>query len=231
MSNKTKANGNAVILDGVTMSFAHLFEKDTYGGNDCYDAAFLIDKNDETALNAIKKAIETAKKEGEARNWNGRTPGNIYLPLHDGDTEKDTVKYPEYRGKYYIKGKNAMQPPLVMDVKRGHIPLTEEDDGNVVYPGMKCAAGLSFHPYLFAGNAGIRCQLDSVLKTGDGPRLGGGPAINYDSAYDEWFKEAGTDDIRPEVDVIDDDDDNAEAKKARVEEYAGDSTNDDDYPF
>jgi hypothetical protein len=93
-------------------------------------------------------------------------------PLRDGDTERDTDKYPEYKGHYFINA-NTYNKPSVVDAKMNDII-----DKSELYSG--CFGRVSIMPaaYNVDGNKGIKFYLNNVQKLAEGEPLGGAGASN-----------------------------------------------------
>jgi hypothetical protein len=89
-------NTTNVITGKVRLSYANIFTPKAMEGStdEKYSVCLLIDKNDKSTVNKIKKAIEVAKEKGKSEKWNGRIPGGLKLPLRDGDERAD--EHPEY---------------------------------------------------------------------------------------------------------------------------------------
>ena len=62
------------------------------------------------------------------------------------------------------------------------VKLVDCLDEEEFYSGVKGAASLRFYPYNNAGNTGISCNLDNLLKLEDGDRIGGG-SMSADQAF------------------------------------------------
>jgi hypothetical protein len=88
-------------------------------------------------------------------------------PLRDGDTERDTEKYSEYKGHYFINA-NTYNRPGVVDAQKNDII-----DKSELYSG--CYGRVSIMPaaYNVDGNKGIKFYLNNVQKLADGEPLGG----------------------------------------------------------
>jgi hypothetical protein len=156
-----------VITDKVRLSFTqHVFTPDEKGS---YSIMLLIDKKDKETLAAINGTVEKFKTDPKAVTiWGSKFLASFKSPLRDGDTERDTEKYPEYKGHYFLNA-NTYNKPSVVDSKMNDII-----DKSELYPG--CFGRVSMIPAAFNvdGNKGIKFYLNNVQKLADGPAFGAG---------------------------------------------------------
>jgi len=103
-------------LNNVRLSFASLFKKATFGGEETkFEGTFLIDKDDQVdTIAEINTAIAAMLKEKKAK----LSPDRICFK--DGDE----IDYDGYAGHMSIKASNAKRP-IVID--RDKSPLVEDD--------------------------------------------------------------------------------------------------------
>lgn len=149
----------------VRLSYCHLFEPHAMEGNEPkYSTAILIDKKDTSTINAIKEAIELAKKNGVSK-WGGKVPPTLKTPLRDGDEERPDDE--AYEGCYFLNANSKQRPGVVdQDVQ----PIL---DATEVYSGCYGRLTLNFYAYNANGNKGIAAGLGNVQKLEDGEPLGG----------------------------------------------------------
>ena len=156
-----------VITGKVRLSFTqHVFTPDEKGS---YSIMLLIDKKDKETLAAINGTVEKFKTDPKAVTiWGSKFLASFKSPLRDGDTERDTEKYPEYKGHYFLNA-NTYNKPSVVDSKMNDII-----DKSELYPG--CFGRVSMIPAAFNvdGNKGIKFYLNNVQKLADGPAFGAG---------------------------------------------------------
>lgn len=171
---------NEVRTGMVRFTYCHLFEPKTPKGGTkpIYSTGIIIPKSDTATLQAIKGAIEAAKKNGIEKKWGGKAPANLTIAVHDGD-----VKYPGdpiYAKSFVINIKSDRQPGIV----DAGTPPTKITDPNEFYSG--CYGRAFFQTYAFDtnGNKGIGFGLQHVQKLKDGERLAGG--VSVESAFDDW---------------------------------------------
>ena len=152
-------------------SYVHLLEKTSVrGGKEHYSCSFLISKEDEKSVEAVKRAIKAAYEEGKDKlKGTGKTAPafeTLKSPLRDGD-----IKFPdrgEYKGCYFLNANNYNRRPTVVDAEFNPIENPEE-----IYSGMYCKAFCKAYAFNMGLNKGIALSLEHVMKVADGSRLGG----------------------------------------------------------
>ena len=171
-----KVTDNKVVFGPCRLSYTHLFNKYNPGGSGESGAKYmtnvLIPKGENETLNAIKKAIEAAKKSGVASKWGGKEPKKCDLPLRDGDDKDDDV----YEGMYYLNAKCSTRPGIV---DRDRNPIVDEEE---IYSGVWAIVSVTFYPYDTNGNRGVACGLNNVMKYKDDEKLGGRTSAENDFA-------------------------------------------------
>lgn len=155
--------GAKVITGTVRFSYVNVFRKSDLDNK--YSVVLLIPKDDKKTLNAVRKAIETAKKEGIADKWKGKEPRDLWNPLRDGDDEK-ADEHPEYAGMYFLKAKSDSKPIILDEYKDEILDETE------FYSGCWGRANISF--FAFDNNTkGISVGLNALQKKRDDEAFGG----------------------------------------------------------
>lgn len=173
-------NPNKVIIP-CRFSYLHCWEPDSVNGSEPkYSVSAIIPKADAATVNAIKAAIENAKKESMSK-WGGKIPPNLKLPLRDGDI--DRPEDDAYAGCYFLNA-NSRQAPQVVDRHVQPIP-----DQSEVYSGCYGQISVTFYGYNSNGNRGIAAGLGNIQKLRDGESLGGraNAAEEFESAEDDDF--------------------------------------------
>nr|DAF29433.1 MAG TPA: DNA helix destabilizing protein [Caudoviricetes sp.] len=150
------------------------------GGEPKYSVSAIIDKKDTKTINAIKAAIEQAKKDSVSK-WGGKVPGNLHLPLRDGDIDRPDDE--AYAGCYFFNA-NSRQAPQVVDAKVQ--PILDQSE---VYSGCYGKISVTFYGYNANGNRGIAAGLGNIQKLKDGESLGGrsNAADDFQTEDDEDF--------------------------------------------
>lgn len=172
-------NSTKVITGKVRFSYANVFEPTAMqdGQTPKYNVSIIISKSDTKTVEAIKKAIEAAKKAGKSKiaDKNGKIPVNLKTPLRDGDEERPDD--PAYENSYFINANSERKPGIV---DRDLNPIMSRDD---FYSGCYGRASINF--YAFNVNSkGIACGLNNLQKLEDGERLAGGSSAEEDFGGD-----------------------------------------------
>ena len=148
-------------------SYLHCWEPDSVNGGDPkYSVSAIVPKSDTKTVEAIKAAIEQAKKDSVSK-WGGKVPGNLKTPLRDGDIDRPDDE--AYKGCYFFNA-NSRQAPQVVDGKVQ--PVLDQSE---VYSGCYGRISVTFYGYNSNGNRGIAAGLGNIQKLKDGEPLGGGP--------------------------------------------------------
>lgn len=160
----TNTNPTKVIVP-CRFSYLHCWEPDSVNGSEPkYSVSAIIPKSDYKTVNAIKAAIEQAKKDSVSK-WGGKVPGNLKLPLRDGDIDRPDDE--AYAGCYFFNA-NSRQAPQVVDSKVQ--PILDQSE---VYSGCYGKISVTFYGYNSNGNRGIAAGLGNIQKLKDGESLGG----------------------------------------------------------
>lgn len=180
-----------VVIGPVRLSYTHVFEpyapKD--GKNEPkYMTNLLIPKTEKKTIDAINKAIETAKQQAIVSKFGGKEPKKLELPMHDGD-EKDNDDDGIYEDHFYINAK-AKTRPGICDKKR--VPIMDEEE---VYSGCWAIMSVTFYGYDANGKKGIACGLNNIMKFKDDEHLGGRASAETDFADIPQFDDEDDDDL------------------------------------
>ncbi len=160
-------------------SYANVWEpKSINGGTPKFSVSLIIPKSDTKTIEAIKKAIQAAYKEGEAKlKGNSRSVPPleaIKTPLRDGDLERPNDE--AYKNSYFVNA-NSTTPPGIVDASVQPI-LTRSE----VYSGVYGRASINFYAFNSNGNRGIACGLNNLQKIRDGEPLGSRATAESDFA-------------------------------------------------
>ena len=171
MPNKTFTNPAKVITGKDTRwSYANVWEPKAIGegATEKYSVSLIIPKSDTATIEKIKRAIQAAYTEGEAKlKGTGKVVpalSVIKYPLRDGDT--DRPEDPAYANAYFVNANSVAQPGIV-DANLN--PIIER---NEVYSGVYGRASITFYAFNTNGNKGIACGLNNLQKLRDGESLG-----------------------------------------------------------
>lgn len=175
-------NNNATkVIVPCRFSYLHCWQPDSVNGGDPkYSVSAIISKSDTKTINAIKAAIEQAKKDSVSK-WGGKVPANLKLPLRDGDIDRPDDE--AYKDSYFFNA-NSRQAPQVVDAKVQ--PILDQSE---VYSGCYGKISVTFYGYNSNGNRGIAAGLGNIQKLRDGESLGGrsNAADDFQTEEDEDF--------------------------------------------
>lgn len=172
---------NTKVIVPCRFSYLHCWEPDSVNGGDPkYSVSAIIPKSDTKTINAIKAAIEQAKKDSVSK-WGGKVPANLKLPMRDGDIDRPDDE--AYAGCYFFNA-NSRQAPQVVDSKVQ--PILDQSE---VYSGCYGKISVTFYGYNSNGNRGIAAGLGNIQKLKDGESLGGrtSAADDFQTEEDEDF--------------------------------------------
>lgn len=175
-STTTKMN-----IGEVRFSYCHLFTPEAVsdGADKKYSVSVIIPKTNTQLIAGIKQCINAAYQQGLASRWKGRKPAVWKNPLRDGDTERPDDE--SYANSYFINVTSRTKPGIVKRMTVGGVTklveVTNEED---VYSGCYGYVSVNFFPFANAGNNGVACGLNNVLKTRDGEFLGGRSSAQAD---------------------------------------------------
>ena len=173
------------------MNFVRVFEPEAFNGGDPkYSVILSFPKTDTALLKKVQDAIDECVAKAKAQKYAGKLPKNFdIVELKDGDEdyEKDG-----FAGLYTLKASTTYKPEVVKKQvvmgKNQLVPITDQDE---FYSGCYGYASVSFYCYDNGVSKGVTCGLNSVLKSRDGERLGGGG--NVESDYADVLDDLDTD--------------------------------------
>ena len=170
-----KVNKNKVVFGPCRLSYTHVFNKYNPDGSSedgKYMTNVLIPKTETETIEAIKGAIETAKKQAIVSKWGGKEPKKLDMPLRDGDEKDDDV----YADHFYVNAKSNTRPGIV---DKDLTPIVDEEE---IYSGVWAYVSVTFYGYDVSGNRGIACGLNNIKKFKDDDKLGGRVSAESDFA-------------------------------------------------
>lgn len=185
MSEKNPMQATKVITGKVRFSYAHVFRPSAVndGEDKKYSVSLIIPKSDKKTVAAIEAAIEAAREQGKAK-WGGKIPKKLYLPLRDGDVEKEEDE--AYENAYFVNASSKTKPGLIDKFKR------EIEDEDEFYSGCWGRASINFYPFDAKGNRGVAAGLNNLMKLEDGEPLGG--RASAESDFEDYFEDTEEDD-------------------------------------
>jgi hypothetical protein len=168
----TESLNTKVITGLVRLSYANLFTPTSIDekGDKKYNTAILIPKSDKVTLDKLNTVVKALTEQVKAKN-NGKLPPKFKTPLRDGDDEKPDD--PAYADHFFLNASSKSKPGIVSrikDEKGKPIEITDEEE---VYSGCYCFVSLNLFTFDTAGNKGIGCGLNNVMKVKDGERFSG----------------------------------------------------------
>jgi len=137
------------------------------------EVTLLIPKtqNIDVIKNAVRAAVEAKWPDAKKR------PGNLALPIRDGDTEKPHLD--GYAGHWFMAFRCRNRVPGLVDASKQAIVNPDE-----FYAG--CFARVSFDAYAYdnAKKKGVSLGLNNIMKTKEGARFGNAVASAEDDFAD-----------------------------------------------
>lgn len=148
------------------ISFANIWEpKSINGSEEKYSVSCIIPKTDKKTLLNIHNAVEAAKEDGKVRKWGGKIPGNLKMPLRDGDIDRPDDE--AYAGAFFVNA-TSKDAPQIVD-RKVHPILDAMECGS----GDFCNVSVNFYPFNANGNRGVAAGLGNVQLVKHGERLAG----------------------------------------------------------
>lgn len=179
------------VITGVgRASYAHVFEpKVGLSGKSEWSLSFLIPKDDEKTLGALRKAAKAAMED----KWPDpkRRPSNLRNPIRDGD--EDRPDDAAYAGHYFINVSSKKYAPGIVD--RNMEPVT---DPRAFCSGDYCRVSVNAYGYDVNGNRGVSFGLNNIQVIRKGEPLTG--SSRPESDFDIF--EADDDDLGGDDDLF-----------------------------
>lgn len=176
-TSNNKNQGTKVVTGIVRFSYTNIWEPKSINGSDeKYSVSLIISKDDKETIDAINKAVEQAKKDGISK-FGGKIPGNLKLPLRDGDIERPDDE--AYKNSYFVNANSKDRPQIVDKSVR---PILDQSE---VYSGCYGRASITFYAFNSNGNKGVACGLGNLQKLKDGEALSGRSNASDDFTTEE----------------------------------------------
>lgn len=164
-----KVEGTKVVTGVVRLSYPNLHTPKAIaeGQEAKYSCCLLIPKSDSETIDAIRKAMDKVKSDYALANGGKKLPIKHDI-LRDGDAElaEGNKQGEEYAEHYFINA-SSKKPVKVIDKAKRDLPENE------IYGGCYVKASINFFAFDKAGNKGVACGLNGILKTADGEPFGG----------------------------------------------------------
>lgn len=181
MSTTTQvAPATKVVTGLVRFSYARVWEPVAIeeGKDKKYSVSIIIPKSDKETIKKINAALEAAIASGKDKFAGKKTSGPKFkMPLRDGDEERPDDE--AYVNSYFVTASSKVKPGIIDKDKN---EILDKDE---FYSGCYGKASLNFYPFNTAGNVGIGCGLQNLLKMKDGEALGGGRSKAEDDFSDD----------------------------------------------
>jgi hypothetical protein len=173
MANNNNNQSTTKIVVPCRISFANIWEPKSINGSDeKYSVSCIIPKSDKATLMKIHKAVEAAKEVASSKKWGGKIPGNLKLPLRDGDIDRPDDEAYENSMFFNASSKDA---PQIVDRKVQPI-LDAMECGSGDY----CNVSINFYGYSASGNRGVAAGLGNIQLIKHGDRLAGKASASSD---------------------------------------------------
>lgn len=156
------------------MNFVHVFKPDSFDDKSepKYSVVLAIEKGNNGAIATIKNAIAECKAKATAK-YGGTLPKKFNIvELQDGADWDEKFGLEDC---LILKASSSYKPEVVKKAKvMGKTQLVPIDDEEEFYSGCFGYASVVFYCYDTGVSKGITCGLNSLLKSRDGEKLGGG---------------------------------------------------------
>lgn len=155
------------------MNFVRVFEPEAFNGGDPkYSVVLSFEQSNTALVEKIRSAIQECVEKAKAQHGGKLPKGFKVVDLKDGDTDYETDGF---AGMFTLKASSAYKPEVVKKAKvmgkSQMVPITDEEE---FYSGCYGFASVSFFAYDNGVSKGVTCGLNSLLKSRDGEKLGGG---------------------------------------------------------
>lgn len=161
------------LIGEARMNFVRVFEPEAFNGGDPkYSVVLSFEQSNTALVEKIRSAIQECVEKAKAQHGGKLPKGFKVVDLKDGDTDYETDGF---AGMFTLKASSAYKPEVVKKAKvmgkSQMVPITDEEE---FYSGCYGFASVSFFAYDNGVSKGVTCGLNSLLKSRDGEKLGGG---------------------------------------------------------
>lgn len=162
------------LIGEARMNFVHVFAPDSFDDKSepKYSVVLSFPKTNKELYKKIKSAINECAEKAKAQ-YGGALPKKFSIvEIQDGADWDE--KY-NLEDSFIIKASSSYKPEVVKKAKvMGKVQLVPITDEEEFYSGCYGYASVSFYKYDTGVSKGITCGLNSLLKSKDGDKLGGG---------------------------------------------------------
>ena len=162
------------LIGEARMNFVHVFTPDSFDDKSepKYSVVLSFPKTDKALYKKIESAINECAEKAKAQ-YGGTLPKKFSIvEIQDGADWDEKFNLED---SFIIKASSSYKPEVVKKAKvMGKVQLVPITDEEEFYSGCYGYASVSFYKYDTGVSKGITCGLNSLLKSKDGDKLGGG---------------------------------------------------------
>ena len=162
------------LIGEARMNFVHVFAPDSFDDKSKpkYSVVLSFPKTNKELYKKIEIAINECAEKAKAQ-YGGALPKKFSIvEIQDGADWDEKFNLED---SFIIKASSSYKPEVVKKAKVmgkvQFVPITDEEE---FYSGCYGYASVSFYKYDTGVSKGITCGLNSLLKSKDGDKLGGG---------------------------------------------------------
>ena len=162
------------LIGEARMNFVHVFTPDSFDDKSepKYSVVLSFPKTNKGLYKNIESAINECAEKAKAQ-YGGVLPKKFSIvEIQDGADWDEKFNLED---SFIIKASSSYKPEVVKKAKvMGKVQLVPITDEEEFYSGCYGFASVSFYKYDTGVSKGITCGLNSLLKSKDGDKLGGG---------------------------------------------------------
>lgn len=162
------------LIGEARMNFVHVFAPDSFDDKSepKYSVVLSFPKTNKELYKKIESAINECAEKAKAQ-YGGALPKKFSIvEIQDGADWDEKFNLED---SFIIKASSSYKPEVVKKAKvMGKVQLVPITDEEEFYSGCYGYASVSFYKYDTGVSKGITCGLNSLLKSKDGDKLGGG---------------------------------------------------------
>lgn len=162
------------LIGEARMNFVHVFAPDSFDDKSepKYSVVLSFPKTNKELYKKIQAAIDECAEKAKTQ-YGGTLPKKFSIvEIQDGADWDEKFNLED---SFIIKASSSYKPEVVKKAKvMGKVQLVPITDEEEFYSGCYGYASVSFYKYDTGVSKGITCGLNSLLKSKDGDKLGGG---------------------------------------------------------